>query len=149
MADYDTMMDEDGKAGSRNERKGRGHSLPQNVEERYGRARFSELDPKSPIGPTPSIEGWVVFVTGVHEEAQEEDLHEAFSEFGEVKNIYMNLDRQTGFVKGYALIEYKKKTEAQAAINAMNGAELLTQKIKVDYAFKKGDIKRGGNKARR
>lgn len=74
---------------------------------------------------------------------QEEDLHEAFSEFGEVKNIFMNLDRQTGFVKGYALIEYALKAEAQAAIDAMNGAVLLTQKLKVDYAFKKGDIKRG------
>lgn len=69
--------------------------------------------------------------------AQEDDLHEAFSEFGELKNIYMNLDRQTGFVKGYALIEYKTKKEAQAAIDAMNGAELLTQQITVDYAFKK------------
>lgn len=67
---------------------------------------------------------------------QEEDLHEAFSEYGEIKNIYMNLDRQTGFVKGYALIEYKTKREAQAAIDAMNGAELLTQNVVVDYAFK-------------
>jgi len=63
-------------------------------------------------------------------------LHEAFSEYGEIKNIYMNLDRQTGFVKGYALIEYKTKREAQSAIDAMNGAELLTQNVVVDYAFK-------------
>lgn len=70
-------------------------------------------------------------------------MHEAFSEYGEVKNIYMNLDRQTGYVKGYALVEYKKQSEAQAAIDALNGAELLTQTIKVDYAFKKGDVKRG------
>lgn len=69
-------------------------------------------------------------------------MHEAFSEFGEIKNIYMNLDRQTGFVKGYALIEYKTKREAQAAIDAMNGAELLTQNVVVDYAFKVGVLLR-------
>lgn len=69
-------------------------------------------------------------------------MHEAFSEFGEIKNIYMNLDRQTGFVKGYALIEYKTKREAQAAIDAMNGAELLTQNVVVDYAFKVGTLLR-------
>ena len=70
-------------------------------------------------------------------------MHEAFSEFGEIKNIYLNLERQTGFVKGYALVEYKTKREAQAAIDAMNGAELLTQKVVVDYAFKVGGSRVG------
>lgn len=135
-------METETGAGIERKLKGRGHNDPTSLEERYKNVRFTELEPNIGPGPTRSVEGWVVFVTGIHEEAQEEDLHEAFAEFGDVKNIYLNLDRQTGFVKGYALIEYKEKREAQAAIDKMNGQPLLDKELTVDWAFKKGAAKR-------
>jgi RNA-binding protein 8A len=67
MADVDMA---EGGSGPEYKRKGRGHRDFQDMEQRYGRARFSELKPNTGPGPTASVEGWVVFVTGVHEEAQ-------------------------------------------------------------------------------
>jgi RNA-binding protein 8A len=104
---------------------------------RHPRIRHDRLMPPPPpvAGPLRSVEGWVIIVTGVHEEAQEDDVAELFSEHGRIKSIHMNLDRKTGFVKGYALVEYSEREEAQDAINALHGKPVLGRKIGVHWAF--------------
>ena len=96
-----------------------------------------------------AVEGWVVFVSGVHEEASEEDLHDHFADCGDVKNIYLNLDRRTGFVKGYAMVEYAHQQEAQQAVNNLNNSEFMTQPIKVTWAFSPKPLRRIESRSRR
>eukprot|EP01104_Vermistella_antarctica_P000368 TRINITY_DN1045_c0_g1_i1.p1 TRINITY_DN1045_c0_g1~~TRINITY_DN1045_c0_g1_i1.p1 ORF type:complete len:160 (-),score=45.91 TRINITY_DN1045_c0_g1_i1:139-618(-) len=120
--------------------KGRGHSNQDEMEvenaQRYsGKGAAFDSVSGEESDAQRSVEGWIVFVRGVHEEATDEDIQDKFSEYGEITNMQLPLDRRTGFVKGYALVEYADKAEALKCIKESNGTEFMEHTIAVDWAF--------------
>ncbi|EGG20919.1 RNA recognition motif-containing protein RRM [Cavenderia fasciculata] len=123
--------------------KGRGHddSEERDTDSRYAGSDgvFQVLDKQevdiTPGEPIKSIEGWIVIIDNIHEEAQESDLRDLFAEYGPIRNIHLNYDRRTGFSKGYALIEYEKHQEAEEAVKQSGKIQLAGKDLTVNWTF--------------
>jgi RNA recognition motif-containing protein len=64
----------------------------------------------------------------------EDDIRTKFSEFGELANVNLVMDRFTGESKGFGFIEYASNSDADKAIKSMNGAQFGGRALKVNQA---------------
>lgn len=74
------------------------------------------------------------------------DLHALFSASGEVSAASVIMDKMTGQSKGFGFVEMPNRSEAHAAIGALNGEELKGRAINVNEARPRteGQNGRGG-----
>ena len=64
----------------------------------------------------------------------QQGLQEKFSAYGEVTSVSVITDRDTGQNKGFAFVEMSSSSEAQKAIDGLNGADMGGRGMKVNEA---------------
>ena len=89
-----------------------------------------------------------IFVGNLDFAATEDEIRALFEEFGAVERAAVVRDRDTGRSRGFGFVEMTSNSEADAAINALNGRELKGRALKVNEALPKGEGGRGGGGSR-
>lgn len=75
-----------------------------------------------------------IFVGNLSRDATEQDIRQAFEAYGTVSSSAVIKDRMTQESRGFGFIEMPNSSEAQAAIQALNGSELKGRRINVNEA---------------
>ena len=65
---------------------------------------------------------------------RDEDLQQAFGDFGTVNSAKVMMERDTGRSKGFGFVEMGSDAEAQAAVEGMNGQSLGGRSLVVNEA---------------
>lgn len=65
---------------------------------------------------------------------RDEDMQQAFSQFGSVTSAKVMMERDTGRSKGFGFVEMGSEAEAQAAIKGMNGQQIGGRGLVVNEA---------------
>ena len=75
-----------------------------------------------------------LYVGNLPYSVDEPDLSEKFSAHGTVESTKLITDRNTGRSKGFAFVEMATESEAQAAIEALNGTDYDGRPMTVNEA---------------
>jgi cold-inducible RNA-binding protein len=85
-----------------------------------------------------------IFVGNLNFQTTQEDLHAAFSQYGNVERVSIVTDRDTGQARGFAFVEMTDAQAAQKAIAGLNGADLNGRAMNVNEARPKPE---GGSRS--
>lgn len=87
-----------------------------------------------------------IYVGNLPYSATDPDLQELFEQHGKVSSARVILDRMSGRSKGFGFVEMPEQGEAQAAIDALNGADFMGRALRVNESQPKpqGERRSGG-----
>ncbi|XP_039030582.1 glycine-rich RNA-binding protein 2, mitochondrial-like isoform X2 [Hibiscus syriacus] len=85
-----------------------------------------------------------VFVGGISFQTDDQGLREAFSQYGEVVEARVIVDRETGRSRGFGFVTYTSTDDASSAIQALDGQVLHGRQVRVNYAAERPPRNYGG-----
>ncbi len=85
-----------------------------------------------------------IYVGNLSFNATENDLEEAFSEYGNVRSVNIIKDRDTGRSRGFAFVEMNDAKEGRDAIEGINLKEIAGRPVTVNEARPREDRRGGG-----
>lgn len=85
-------------------------------------------------GPAKSSSGWLVFVSQCTGFTDADTLLETFRGFGSIRRHFVPSDRSRGGLRGYAMLQYQEKADAEAAIASMDCSAVGGIRIRCDWA---------------
>ena len=85
-----------------------------------------------------------IYVGNLPFETTEDQLQVAFTEHGEVTSARIITDRMTGRSRGFGFVEMADNSEAEAAIQALNGKDFGGRQLTVNEARPKEEGGRRG-----
>eukprot|EP00455_Lapot_gusevi_P055719 TRINITY_DN90_c0_g1_i3.p2 TRINITY_DN90_c0_g1~~TRINITY_DN90_c0_g1_i3.p2 ORF type:complete len:240 (-),score=83.13 TRINITY_DN90_c0_g1_i3:277-996(-) len=94
---------------------------------------FLAVPPAPKFAPGAQHMGICLFVYHVPASCTEDQLYALFSAYGQVLNVKIMRDIQTGASKSYAFVNMATQEQAQMAINALNGYNLNGKYLKVSF----------------
>jgi len=86
-----------------------------------------------------------IYVGNLSYDCTEDELREAFGQYGQVSSVNIIMDRETGRSRGFAFVEMSDGNEASNAIQQLNLAEIAGRKVTVNEARPKSDRPRRGD----
>ncbi|MBN1259082.1 MAG: RNA-binding protein [Anaerolineae bacterium] len=75
-----------------------------------------------------------IYVGNLSYQATEDDLQKLFEAYGQVKSVAVIKDKFTGRSRGFAFVEMANKSEAVAAIQALNEKEFMGRNLRINEA---------------
>jgi RNA recognition motif-containing protein len=78
-----------------------------------------------------------IYVGNLSYSTYEADLRQMFQAYGEVASVKIITDRDSGNSKGFGFVEMSSDSEAQAAIDGMNGRDIGGRQLRVNVATEK------------